>query len=88
MTPGNAQPRRARSGLDGGAAAADRPCPEGIARVCQHSGGGGCWCAITSREALAKLPVTRKYELLERQQAGRAGGNVFGGFSAWALGRA
>ena len=37
--------------------------------------------AVTSREALAKLPVTRKYELLERQQAGRAT-NVFGGFSA------
>ena len=39
--------------------------------------------ALTSREALAHLPVTRKYELLERQQASRqAGGNVFGGFAA------
>jgi phenylacetate-CoA ligase len=39
--------------------------------------------AVTSREALAHLPVTRKYELLERQQASRqAGGNVFGGFAA------
>jgi phenylacetate-CoA ligase len=38
---------------------------------------------ITSREALAKLPVIRKSELQERQQAARAsGGNVFGGFSA------
>src|SRR5690606_40764391 len=37
--------------------------------------------AIASRAALAQLPVTRKYELLERQQAGRAA-NVFGGFSA------
>jgi phenylacetate-CoA ligase len=37
--------------------------------------------AITSRAALATLPVTRKSELLERQQAGRAQ-NVFGGFSA------
>lgn len=42
---------------------------------------------ITSREALARLPVTRKYELLERQQAGRAG-NVFGGFSAIGFGAA
>ena len=41
--------------------------------------------AVTSREALAKLPVTRKYELLERQQAGRAT-NVFGGFSALGFG--
>ena len=41
--------------------------------------------AITSRAALAQLPVTRKYELLERQQAGRAT-NVFGGFSALGFG--
>ena len=38
---------------------------------------------ISSRAALAKLPVIRKSELQERQQAARAaGGNVFGGFSA------
>jgi phenylacetate-CoA ligase len=38
---------------------------------------------ITSRNALAKLPVIRKYELLEKQKASRAaGGSVFGGFSA------
>jgi len=38
---------------------------------------------ITSRAALAKLPVIRKYELLEKQKASRAaGGSVFGGFSA------
>ena len=39
--------------------------------------------AITSRQALAKLPVTRKHELLERQQASRASGgaDAFGGFS-------
>ena len=40
---------------------------------------------ITSREALAGLPVTRKHELLERQQAARAaapGKNPFGGFSS------
>ena len=39
--------------------------------------------AVNSREALAQLPVTRKGELLERQQAQRsAGGDAFGGFSA------
>ncbi|MEY3999220.1 MAG: hypothetical protein RLY60_2032, partial [Pseudomonadota bacterium] len=34
--------------------------------------------AVTSRQALAALPVTRKYQLLERQQAHRAQ-EVFGG---------
>ena len=43
--------------------------------------------AITSRAALARLPVTRKSELLARQQAGRAQ-NVFGGFSAIGFGAA
>jgi phenylacetate-CoA ligase len=44
---------------------------------------------IHSRAALAQLPVTRKHELLERQQAQRsAGGNVFGGFSAIGFGAA
>jgi phenylacetate-CoA ligase len=44
---------------------------------------------ITSREALSKLPVIRKSELQERQQAARAvGGNVFGGFSSIAYGAA
>ncbi|MFN4003559.1 MAG: phenylacetate--CoA ligase family protein [Hylemonella sp.] len=39
--------------------------------------------AIDSRAALAALPVTRKHELLQRQQASRAaGGDPFGGFSA------
>ncbi len=41
---------------------------------------------ITSRAALARLPVTRKSELLQRQQAGRDEGaaqhDPFGGFSA------
>ena len=37
--------------------------------------------AITSRAALAQLPVTRKHELFERQKAGRAS-DPFGGFSA------
>ena len=46
--------------------------------------------AVTSRAALARLPVTRKQELFERQKALRAAGQsepngnyeVFGGFSA------
>ncbi len=43
--------------------------------------------AINGRAALARLPVTRKHELLERQQAERqAGGNAFGGFSALSFG--
>jgi phenylacetate-CoA ligase len=44
--------------------------------------------AVTSRHALAQLPVTRKHELLERQQANRAvaGGDVFGGFSTLGYG--
>ncbi|WP_313076926.1 AMP-binding protein [Melaminivora sp.] len=41
--------------------------------------------AVTSREALARLPVTRKYELLERQQAGRAQ-DPFGGFCTQTFG--
>jgi phenylacetate-CoA ligase len=43
--------------------------------------------AVTSRAALAALPVTRKGELLARQKAAReAGGDPFGGFAAigWA----
>ena len=44
--------------------------------------------SVNSRAALAKLPVIRKYELLERQKAARAaGGNVFGGFSALGFGK-
>ncbi len=41
--------------------------------------------AVVSRAALAQLPVTRKTELLARQQAGRARGSnpdPFGGFAA------
>jgi phenylacetate-CoA ligase len=39
--------------------------------------------AVSSRAALAKLPVTRKTELHERQKSSRAvGGDVFGGFSS------
>lgn len=43
--------------------------------------------SINSRAALAQLPVTRKYELLERQQAQRTQ-NVFGGFSTIGFGAA
>ncbi|WP_404301441.1 phenylacetate--CoA ligase family protein [Alicycliphilus denitrificans] len=43
--------------------------------------------AITSRAALAGLPVTRKYELLERQQAERTH-NAFGGFASIGFGAA
>jgi phenylacetate-CoA ligase len=47
--------------------------------------------AVNSRTALARLPVTRKHELLERQLAARqsgqdADGDVFGGFSALRFG--
>src|SRR5689334_1014245 len=37
--------------------------------------------AVTSRAALARLPVLRKHELLERQKARRAD-DPFGGYSA------
>ncbi len=43
--------------------------------------------AVRSREALARLPVTRKHELLERQRAQRAS-DPFGGFSALVRGPA
>ena len=42
---------------------------------------------VTSRAALARLPVTRKHELLERQQAERSH-NVFGGFATVGFGAA
>jgi phenylacetate-CoA ligase len=42
---------------------------------------------VTTRAALAALPVTRKHELLELQLAGRGrGGDVFGGFSTAGFG--
>lgn len=45
--------------------------------------------SVTTRAALARLPVVRKSELQERQQAAReAGGDVFGGFSAVGFGAA
>ena len=43
--------------------------------------------AVTHRAALARLPVTRKGELHDRQKAARtAGSDVFGGFSAIGFG--
>jgi phenylacetate-CoA ligase len=60
--------------------------PAHIAHAQQHSAAfaqilqGVNATDITSRAALAQLPVTRKYELLERQQAQRAQ-DPFGGFS-------
>jgi phenylacetate-CoA ligase len=42
---------------------------------------------ITTREALAKLPVIRKHELLQQQLAQRSS-NVFGGFAAIGFGKA
>ena len=42
--------------------------------------------SVRTRAALAQLPVTRKYELLARQQAQRSS-DPFGGFSATAIGR-
>ena len=48
--------------------------------------------AVTSRSALARLPVTRKTELLDRQKAARAASegsqntHVFGGFSSIGFG--
>jgi phenylacetate-CoA ligase len=64
--------------------------PAQIAHAQQHSAAfaeilrGVDAVRITSRAALAQLPVTRKYELLERQQAQRAQSPMtdpFGGFS-------
>jgi phenylacetate-CoA ligase len=65
--------------------------PAQIAHAQAHA---SAWCeilqgvdasTITTRQALAQLPVTRKYELLARQQAQRAN-DVFGGFSALRFG--
>jgi phenylacetate-CoA ligase len=46
--------------------------------------------SVRDRAALARLPVTRKHELLERQQQARAqdARNVFGGFSTVGFGAA
>ncbi len=62
--------------------------PAAVARA-QHTAAGKAMlagvdaAAISSRAALAALPITRKSELLARQQAARAaGGDPFGGFAA------
>ena len=67
--------------------------PAHIARAQQHSGAfaqilqGVDAAAVTTRAALARLPVTRKSELLARQQASRAAGqDAFGGFATTAYG--
>jgi phenylacetate-CoA ligase len=78
-------PRRARSGADGGAAAAGGPCPKASSALCQHPGGCGCRSGHQPRGAGA-LPVTRKHELLERQQAQRAP-TCLAALPPWALGR-
>jgi len=46
--------------------------------------------SVRDRAALARLPVTRKHDLLERQQQARAqvASNVFGGFSTMGFGAA
>ena len=63
--------------------------PRQIAHAQAHSAALGALlagvdaAAVDSRAALARLPVTRKSELLARQQASRAaGGDAFGGFAA------
>jgi phenylacetate-CoA ligase len=64
--------------LAGQVAHAQRHSPA-FAAILQGVHAGG----VTSRTALAKLPVTRKHELLELQKASRAqGGDAFGGFAA------
>jgi phenylacetate-CoA ligase len=69
--------------------------PAQIAHAQQHTAAYASLLAgvnaaeVNSRAALARLPVTRKYELLERQKASRAaGGDAFGGFSALVRGPA
>ena len=60
--------------------------PRQVAHAQRHAGAfaqilaGVDAAAVTSREALARLPVTRKHELLERQKANRHA-DPFGGFS-------
>jgi phenylacetate-CoA ligase len=67
--------------------------PDQVAHARQHSAAYAAILAdvdpasVTSRSALARLPVTRKHELQERQQAGRAD-NAFGGFATIGFGAA
>ncbi|MDQ8032657.1 AMP-dependent synthetase [Bordetella genomosp. 1] len=81
-------------------AALMRALPDAIAHAQAHAPAIAAQLAgidprqITSRQALARLPVLRKHELLERQQARRAsdtdGGAVraFGGYAAVGWGQA
>ena len=69
--------------------------PRQLAHAQQHSAAfadilaGIDAAAVTSRAALARLPVTRKSELLARQQASRAAGrDPFGGFATGRWGSA
>ena len=69
--------------------------PRQLAHAQQHSAAfadilaGIDAAAVTSRAALARLPVTRKGELLARQQASRAAGrDPFGGFATGRWGSA
>ncbi|MCZ2089649.1 MAG: AMP-binding protein, partial [Burkholderiales bacterium] len=69
--------------------------PRQLAHAQQHSAAfadilaGVDAAAVTSRAALARLPVTRKSELLARQQASRAAGrDPFGGFATGRWGSA
>ncbi|WP_370680837.1 phenylacetate--CoA ligase family protein [Comamonas sp. GB3 AK4-5] len=70
--------------------------PAQIAHAQQHSPAfarilqGVDAAAITSRAALARLPVTRKYELQQQQrdQLGQAGQGPFGGFATQGFGKA
>lgn len=67
--------------------------PHQIAHAQQHSSAfatilqGVDAASITSRAALARLPVTRKHELLERQKA-ECSRHAFGGFNAIGFGKA
>ena len=69
--------------------------PAQIAHAQQHSPAfahilaGVDAASITSRAALAQLPVTRKYELLQRQrdQLGQPGQGPFGGFATQRFGQ-
>jgi hypothetical protein len=74
---GDARPRGARGGADGGAAGAGCAREEGRPRLCTHPGRRGSRGGFV-RKALARLPVTRKSDLGELQKAAPP----FGGLNA------
>ena len=78
--PGNPRDPRASARADGGPAGAGGACAAGSAAFAEILAGVDAAAVISSREALARLPVTRKHELLERQKAPQA--DPFGGFPA------